>query len=298
MAGFSDFPFRKLCREFGASFSFTEMISAKSLLLNVEVNRFYLPKPEEKDFVGIQLFGSDPTELAEAARLVADRGLWVDLNAGCPVAKVVKRGAGSGLLRDLGRLRSVVRAMRATVKRLTVKTRIGWEVDEFQRIYDLLVEEGVDAIFVHGRTAKQMYTGKARWDVYNPGHVPLYISGDLFTRDDIRRALEVSGANGVIVARGAIGNPWIFSDHSPTVAEIFETMVRHVSYLQAEYGDYAAVTFRKFVAGYTAGLPYARELRRKVVQTTTVQSLVETLRRYFSDILSLREESRCADLPR
>lgn len=282
MAGITDYPFRKICLELGAEFAFTEMISAKSILMNLEINRLYLPRPEEKNKVVIQLFGSDPFEIAEAAKRVEKLGLWVDLNAGCPVAKVVKRGAGSGLLRDLEHFRKVVRALRGAVKRCSVKTRLGWDKDEFERIYGILVEEGVDVIFVHGRTAKQMYAGRANWKIYNPGIVPLYISGDVYTWDDIKMAIEQSGATGVIVARGAIGNPWIFVEgKSPAVEERLAVVKRHLDYLYEEYGNYGAIIFRKFVAGYTRNLPYAREFRGKVMKIRTVDELKREFESYF-----------------
>lgn len=284
MAGVTDYPFRKICFEHGAQFGFTEMISAKSVLLNISVNEVYFPREDEKYLVGVQLFGADPVELAEAAALVQERGLWVDLNAGCPVAKVVKRGAGSGLLKDIGHLKTVVREMRKVVKRLSVKTRIGWEKDEFEKIYDALASEGVDVIFVHGRTAKQMYSGKAKWDIYNPGVVPFYISGDIYSKDDIRRAMELSNADGVIVARGAIGNPWIFSDSQPSIEERLKVILKHIDLLYQEYGKHGVVEFRKFVAGYTKDMPHAREFRNKVMKITDVAELKAAFVEYFKNI--------------
>lgn len=273
MAGITDFSFRRICFEHGASFAFTEMISAKSILMNVKINEAYLPRKVENAKVGIQLFGSDPIELAEASHIVQEMGLWVDLNAGCPVNKVVKKGAGSALLKDLVKFRKVVRSMRKVLKHFTVKTRIGWDKDEFEKIYNMLVEEGVDAIFVHGRTAKQMYSGKATWKIYNPGYVPLYISGDIYTTKDIEMALSESRANGVIVARGSIGNPWIFSGVNPTKEERLRTVNRHLDYLYKEYGNYGAVVFRKFVAGYTKDIPGAREFRNTVMKLKTIDDL-------------------------
>lgn len=273
MAGITDFSFRKVCFEHGASFAFTEMISAKSILMNIKINETYLPREEESSKVGIQLFGSDPVELSEAASVIQERGLWVDLNAGCPVNKVVKKGSGSALLKDLNKFREVVRSMRRVLRRFTVKTRIGWEKDEFERIYNILVEEGVDAIFLHGRTAKQMYSGKATWKIYNPGYVPLYISGDIYTVKDIETALYESKANGVIVARGSIGNPWIFSGVNPNNEERLRTVCKHLDYLYEEYSDYGAVVFRKFVAGYTKDIPGAREFRNNVMKLKTIDDL-------------------------
>jgi len=286
MAGVTDYPFRKICFELGAKFAFTEMISAKSVLMNISVNEKYFPKEEEKHLVGVQLFGSDPFELAQAAALVEERGLWVDLNAGCPVAKVVKRGAGSALLKDIDFLKKIVREMRRAVKRFSVKTRIGWEKDEFERIYDALVSEGVDIIFVHGRTAKQMYSGKAKWDIYNPGSVPLYMSGDIYSKDDIRRAMELSGADGVIVARGAIGNPWIFSENqnSPSLNDKLKVILQHIDLLTEEYGKHGVVEFRKFVSGYTKDMPHAREFRNKVMKITDVNDLKDAFVEYFKSV--------------
>jgi len=281
MAGVTDYVFRKVCFEYGAQFAFTEMISSKSVLLNLSVNEIYLPREDESAKVGIQLFGSDPYELAQAAAIVENRGLWVDLNAGCPVSKVVKKGAGSALLRDLDHFRIVLRAMRRAVRRFSVKTRIGWEMNDFERIYDILASEGVDVIFVHGRTVKQMYSGKAKWDIYNPGNVPLFISGDIYTREDISRAMEVSGADGVIVARGAMGNPWIFSNFIPSASDKLSTVIGHIEGLYREYGKHGVVEFRKFVAGYTKDMPHAREFRNKVMKITDVDELKNAFEEYF-----------------
>ncbi len=294
MAGVTDYPFRKICFELGAKFAFTEMISAKSVLLNITINEKYFPRVDEKHLVGVQLFGSDPFELAQAAALVEERGLWVDLNAGCPVAKVVKRGAGSALLKDIDLLKKIVREMRRVVKRLSVKTRIGWEKDEFERIYDALVSEGVDVIFVHGRTAKQMYSGKAKWDIYNPGVVPLYISGDIYSKDDMKRAMELSGADGVIVARGAIGNPWIFSENEdgPSLDDKLRVILKHIDLLTQEYGKHGVVEFRKFVAGYTKDMPHAREFRNKVMKITDVNDLKDAFVEYFKSVSELSQHER------
>ncbi|MGQ9855482.1 MAG: tRNA dihydrouridine synthase [Fervidobacterium sp.] len=289
MAGITDYTFRRICFAHGAHFAFTEMISAKSILMNLSVNEIYLPREDEKHIVGVQLFGSEPYELSEAASIVQERGLWVDLNAGCPVNKVVKKGAGSGLLKDLQKLKNVVRAMRKVTKRFTVKTRIGWEKYEFEKIYDILVSEGVDAIFVHGRTAKQMYSGKAVWDIYNPGFVPLYISGDVYSHDDFRRATEQYGMDGVIVARGAIGNPWIFSGAKPSLNDRIKTVFEHIDGLYSEYGAHGVVEFRKFIAGYTKDLPYAREFRNVAMKITDTDELKRAFIEYFRRVENVLE---------
>jgi len=298
MAGITDYPFRKICFEYGASFAFTEMLSAKSVLLNLKINEKYFPRTDERRKTGIQLFGSDPIELAEAARIVEGKALWIDLNAGCPATKVVKRSAGSALLRDLNHLKLVVREMRKTTHKLSVKTRIGWEKNEFERIYNILVGEGVDAIFVHGRTAKQMYAGKPIWDVYNNGDVPIYLSGDIYTPEDVKTATEVSGADGVVVARGSIGNPWIFLISNDdrfdagfvTLAEKLKTILRHLDYLEEEYGDHGALVFRGFIAGYTKNLTRAREFRVHAMTLKCIDELKKAFVDYFANIESEQSE--------
>ncbi|MFN3691560.1 MAG: tRNA dihydrouridine synthase, partial [Fervidobacterium sp.] len=267
-----------------AEFGFTEMISAKSVILNISVNEQYLPKSDEICRVGIQLFGNDPIELAEAGSIIQERGFWVDLNAGCPVNKVVKKGAGSALLKDLKKFREVVREMRRVLKRFTVKTRLGWEADEFEKIYNILVEEQVDAIFVHGRTAKQLYSGKATWKIYNPGILPLFISGDLYTIEDVENAIFQSNANGAIVARGSVGNPWIFQGKKPSIHERINAIFKHLEYLNEEYGEYGAIVFRKFVAGYTKDIPQAREFRAKVMKLKMIREIQEAFLEFFGNI--------------
>ncbi len=300
MAGVTDYPFRKLCFQHGAHFAFTEMLSAKSVVINVKINEIYFPRQDEKDRVGVQLFGSDYAELSEAAAIVQEKGLWVDLNAGCPVSKVIKKGAGSALLKDLGEFRKVVRAMRSVLKRFTVKTRIGWEKDEFEKIYNILLEENVDAVFVHGRTAKQMYSGKATWKIYNPGFVPLYISGDIYTKEDIKNAMEQSGATGVIVARGSIGNPWIFSEiGEPNCEQRLCTILKHLEYLYDEYKDYGAVVFRKFVAGYTKNMLGARDFRDKVMKIRKLEELSSKFQKFFYENCykqEFRKEQKISDI--
>lgn len=288
MAGITDYPFRKICFEYGAEFGFTEMISAKSVILNISINEQYLPKSDEICKVGIQLFGNDPIELAEAGAIIQERGFWVDLNAGCPVNKVIKKGAGSALLKDLKKFREVVREMRRVLKKFTVKTRLGWEVDEFEKIYNILVEEQVDAIFLHGRTAKQMYSGKAKWKIYNPGIVPLFISGDLYTIEDVENAILQSKASGAIVARGSLGNPWIFQGKKPSIHERIDAIFKHLDYLSEEYGEYGAIVFRKFVAGYTKDVPQAREFRTKVMKLKTIREIKDAFVEFFDNIQKVK----------
>lgn len=202
MAGVSDRSFRTVCRMWGAQFSFSEMISAESVLLDVDVVDKMLPFEEEN--TAVQLYGSEPKKLALAARKVQHRASWIDLNAACPVKKVIKKNAGAALLKDLERLKDIVLAMKDECEKpITVKIRIGFEKNELEKIMDVLASAGADGVEVHGRTAVQMYSGRAQWDLnLEKWNVPTAISGDLYSVEDIRRALEVSKANAALVARG------------------------------------------------------------------------------------------------
>ncbi|MCD6551336.1 tRNA-dihydrouridine synthase family protein, partial [Thermotoga sp.] len=183
MAGYTDRAFRTVCFEWGADFAFSEMVSAKGFLMDSEKTRKLLPSPEERS-VAVQIFGSDPEELSKAAEMLSEEYSWIDLNAGCPVKKVVKRGAGGGLLRNLDLLKVVVREVRKRVKgKFTVKTRLGWDRNQISKIYEILVGEGVDEVFIHARTVAQAFTDKADWKSLSvlDKRIPTFVSGDIFS---------------------------------------------------------------------------------------------------------------------
>jgi nifR3 family TIM-barrel protein len=285
MAGVTNWSFRKLCFGFGAEFAYTEMISAESVIRNLKINEYYFPKPEEKDKVAIQIFGSDPFVMAKAASMLENMGAWIDINAGCPVKKVVKKGAGSALLKDLNRLKNIIMQVKSAVScKVSVKVRIGFEKDEFEKIYDTVVDAGADMIAVHGRTAKQMYSGKATWNIKNKGYIPLYINGDIHSLSDAKRAMEISKADGVLIARASIGKPWVFNDKPPSLSEIKKIILYHIDLLYSEIGERAAQEFRKFVAGYTKNLPNSRQFRAKVMKINDVETLKKAFEEYLTSI--------------
>lgn len=285
MAGVTNWSFRKLCFGFGAEFAYTEMISAESVIRNLKINEYYFPKPEEKDKVAIQIFGSDPFVMAKAASMLENMGAWIDINAGCPVKKVVKKGAGSALLKDLNRLKNIIMQVKSAVScKVSVKVRIGFEKDEFEKIYDTVVDAGADMIAVHGRTAKQMYSGKATWNIKNKGYIPLYINGDINSLSDAKRAMEISKADGVLIARASIGKPWVFNDKPPSLSEIKKIILYHIDLLYSEIGERAAQEFRKFVAGYTKNLPNSRQFRAKVMKINDVETLKKAFEEYLTSI--------------
>lgn len=221
--------------------------------------------------------------MSQAASMVDGKGAWIDINAGCPVKKVIKKGAGSALLKDLKKLKKIIEGVKNNVKsKVSVKVRLGFDEDNFERIYDAAVEAGADMIAVHGRTAKQMYSGRAKWQIKNKGYIPLYINGDIYNSDNIKIAMELSGADGVLIARGAIGNPWIFSNITPSIFERKNVVLQHIDLLYLEVGDIRE--FRKFVAGYTKGLPGARQFRAKVMKIEEIDELKMAFEEYFLSI--------------
>jgi len=290
MAGYSDAAFREICRRWGAEMTYSEMISSRAVLMRTTK----IPK----DRCVIQLFGSDPAELAEAAEKVSDRAVWLNLNAGCPVKKVVKRGAGAALLKDLPRLRTIVREIKKRVQKpLSVKTRLGWEKDDSERIVSLLAEEGVDLVEIHARTAIQLYNGKARRDAFerlkNHFDIPIFASGDVFTPEDIDELLNHRGVDGVLVARGAVGSPWIFKAarlrfegeryYSPTIRDRCKTVLTHLKMLSKDKGERKAIVeFRKFITPYTKGLRGAKEFRRYAMTLKDYSMFYRAIEEFFS----------------
>src|SRR5215211_1680965 len=221
MAGVSESPFRRLCRRFGADVVVTEFLSAEGIRRENEATISKLRFGDDERPIGVQIFGADATAMAEAAALVTDvfQPEFVDINFGCPVKKVVKRNGGSGCLKDLGLVESIIRAVsRATHLPVTVKTRSGWSEDERDPVGIALrmQDAGARAFTLHARTRTQMFSGQANWDeiarVVEALEIPVIGNGDVQTADDIVRMREHTGCAGIMVGRGAFGNPWLFRD--------------------------------------------------------------------------------------
>lgn len=282
MADYTDYAYRELCREYGAEFTFTEMISVEALVRDKKENFQMLPKENENN-IGIQLFGSNIESFVKAGLMVQHYGDWIDINAGCPVKKVVKKGAGSALLKDLNKLGDIIKALKNTVDiPVGVKVRLGFDEDIGEKIINTVQKNNADYIIVHARTQKQLYSGKVNWnrfkDLKKICDIPLGASGDIYSYNDAKVLIEEYDVNFVVVARGSIGNPWIFSNKKPDIDELKRVILRHTEMMINDYGEEKAIRrFKKIFIGYTKGLKNARELRNKVAYINSYSDLLNVV---------------------
>ena len=300
LAGITDKSMRSLCSKQGASLVYTEMVSAKGLWYGDKKTNKLLEIGEDEEKVAFQIFGSDSEIMAFAAKeLNEKKNVILDLNVGCPVPKVVKNGEGSALLKRLDTLYDVVESMvKNTAKPVTAKLRMGFEINEntASETAKLLESAGVSAITVHGRTRQQYYEGKADWNaiaqVKESVKVPVIGNGDVFTGEDAVRMLNETGCDGVMIARGALGNPWIFKEANalwrgeekpapPTDNEKIHMAINHLALISAHKGDNIAVReMRKHVGWYIKGMKGAAAVRRQAnqaVQALEMKKLLESL---------------------
>lgn len=316
MAGVTDAPFRAICKRMGAGLTYTEMVSAKGLHYNPDAPaaRALLSFAPEETPVAVQLFGSDPQMMAEqAARLVArypGQVAFIDVNMGCPVAKVVRKGEGCALMRDPAKAAAIVGAIAEAVDvPVTAKFRAGWSADEVNAVEfaQALEEAGAAALAVHGRTREQFYAGKADWGVIaavkEAVQVPVIGSGDVLSPDDAKRMLDETGVDAAMVARGAQGNPWIFAQAraliergerlpGPTWLERIDVAREHAEALVAFAGERAFTRMRKHVAWYVRDMPGAARFRELVNHARSHQEIVGLLDEYRAWIAGMASEAQ------
>jgi nifR3 family TIM-barrel protein len=302
LAGVSNLPFRLIAREAGAALAFTETVSAKGLASGGRKSWRLLETSPREAPVAFQLFGGEPEVLGDACRLLAEAGAaWIDLNVGCPVRKFIRHGAGSALLCDLPRAAAVIRAMRRCFPGiLSVKMRAGWDADRINapELARIAVAEGAELLAVHGRTRAQHYAGRADRGVIRrvveavPG-TPVLANGDVASPEDVFEVLRETGAAGVMIGRGAIGNPWVFAQtlaaargaavREPTAAERLATVERHVSLLERSFPDRRSLgaNLKKYVCAYAKGLPGSAAFRRLALASDEADRILALTREFL-----------------
>ena len=295
MAGVTALPFRLLCKEQGAGLLCMEMVSAKGIFYNNKNTESLLQIHPEEVPVSLQFFGSDPKIVSEMAKRVEERPFSIlDINMGCPVPKVVRNGEGSALMKNPKLVYELVSAtVKAIKKPVTVKIRKGFDDEHINAVEIAKIIEEAGAAAVHGRTREQYYSGKADWEIIRQVKeavsIPVIGNGDVTSGEKAIAMREQTGCDGVMIARGAQGNPWIFSElleyertgrlpDRPDVEEIKQTMLRHAR-LQIEYkGDFTGIReMRKHVAWYTKGLHGAARLRDQINQVESYAELENLL---------------------
>ena len=306
MAGVTDVVFRSLCKELGADVMVTEFVSAEGIIRRDDRTRKYTEFSDEQRPVGVQLFGANGQNMAEAAKKIIDwkRPDFIDINFGCPVKKVVSKNGGSSLLRDCPILAEIAGTIaRAVSVPVTAKIRIGWDANSVNalEIVKTLEGEGIQAIAVHGRTRAQGYTGEADWDVIaqcaEVASVPIIGNGDLASGSDVKLRRDSTSVSGVMIGRAAMANPWIFREakHYLETGEILPSVsmedrwaliLRHTRLALASdrYGEEIQTmrAMRSRLMAYSRGLPEGKRLRSRFAQVSSVTELEDVATEYLA----------------
>ncbi len=299
MEDVSDPPFRRLCKEHGADLMYTEFISVEGLIRDAQKSIKKLDVFEYEKPIGIQIFGAHLDSMLEATDIVTEAQPDIlDINFGCPVKKVVGKGAGAGILKDLDKM---VRLTKAVVERtslpVTVKTRLGWDHDSIKiiEVAERLQDVGIAAISIHGRTRAQMYKGEADWTLIkevknNPRmHIPVFGNGDVDSPEKAKLMRDEFGLDGAMIGRAAIGYPWVFNEikhyfktgtllTSPTIQERVEAAKKHLTWAVEWKGERTGIVeTRRHYTNYFKGIPHFKEYKNKLVTTDDLEALYETL---------------------
>lgn len=296
MAGVTDKPYRRICKDMGCGFAYTEMVSAKGLYYGSE-NTESLTDIDDEENVALQIFGSDPYIMGEIAkRLNTSNAKTIDINMGCPTPKIVKNGDGSALMMHPDVAESVIKAVvKNSIKPVTIKIRKGWDDDHINAVEIAKMAEscGVKAVAIHGRTREQFYSGHADWDIIKKVKdnlkIPVIGNGDIFTPEDAKRMIDETGCDAVMVGRGAEGNPWIFKRilhylntgeilPEPTVSEKIDMILKHLDMMIDYKGEHVGILeMRKHIAWYLKGIRGASKIKQMVFTMSNYKEVKDLL---------------------
>jgi tRNA-dihydrouridine synthase B len=301
MAGITDFPFRRICKELGAGLVFSEMVSVEALIREHKRTHSMLRTDRAERPVVFQIFGSKPASMAEAAHMVSQCEVdFIDINMGCPVPKILKSGAGAALLRDLGLAKEIMAAVVGTSKvPVLIKIRLGWDAKNVVAVDLAQAAEaaGIAAVTVHARTKAQGFSGHADWGmikvVKRSVGIPVIGNGDVRTGQDAKRMLDETGCDGVMIARAIQGYPWIFREArqyletglvpaQPSPEERKAVMLRHLNDMVGLLGEFTGVReMRKHLCWYTKGQHGGAEFRTMINHLTTLKEVTREIEAYF-----------------